>query len=53
MAALLVNDMLVKLTAQRYPLGEVITVRGVIATLMVAHFLGRQADRGASLGFAA
>ena len=28
MAAFAVNDMLMKLTAQRYPLGEVITVRG-------------------------
>lgn len=35
MATFAVNDMLVKLTAQRYPIGEVITVRGVIATLMV------------------
>ena len=29
MAAFAVNDMLIKLTAQRYPLGEVITVRGL------------------------
>ena len=28
MAAFAVNDMMLKLTAQRYPLGEVITVRG-------------------------
>jgi len=27
--------MLLKLTAQRYPLGEVITVRGIMATLLV------------------
>ena len=32
MAAFAVNDMLLKLTAQRYPLGEVITVRGLIAS---------------------
>ena len=31
MAAFAINDMLLKLTAQRYPLGEVITVRGTIA----------------------
>jgi drug/metabolite transporter (DMT)-like permease len=35
MAVFSVNDMLMKLTAQRNPLGEVITVRGVIATLLV------------------
>ena len=29
MATFATNDMLVKLTAQRYPLGEVITVRGI------------------------
>jgi drug/metabolite transporter (DMT)-like permease len=39
MAAFAVNDMLMKLTAQRYPLGEVITVRGIIATLIVGAFL--------------
>ena len=35
MATFSVNDMLMKLTAQRYPLGEVITVRGVMATTLV------------------
>ena len=35
MATFSINDMLMKLTAQRYPLGEVITVRGVMATLLV------------------
>lgn len=35
MAAFAVNDMLLKLTAQRYPLGEVITVRGLIASALV------------------
>lgn len=35
MAMFSVNDMLMKLTAQRNPLGEVITVRGVMATLLV------------------
>ena len=35
MAAFAVNDMVMKLTAQRYALGEVITVRGAIATLLV------------------
>jgi len=39
MATFSVNDMLMKLTAQRYPLGEVIAVRGVIASLMVAAIL--------------
>src|SRR5439155_14068305 len=39
MAAFAVNDMILKLTAQRYPLGEVITVRGVIATLLVGSLL--------------
>jgi drug/metabolite transporter (DMT)-like permease len=39
MAAFAVNDMLLKLTAQRYPLGEVITVRGAIATLLVGSFV--------------
>lgn len=35
MAVFSINDMLMKLTAQRNPLGEVITVRGIIATLLV------------------
>ncbi|MEA2948556.1 MAG: hypothetical protein QOI40_3886 [Alphaproteobacteria bacterium] len=35
MATFSINDMLMKLTAQRYPLGEVIAVRGVLATLLV------------------
>jgi drug/metabolite transporter (DMT)-like permease len=39
MAAFAVNDMLLKLTAQRYPLGEVITVRGLIAMALVGAFL--------------
>ena len=39
MATFAINDMLVKLIAQRYPLGEVITVRGIIATVMVGTFL--------------
>jgi len=39
MAAFAVNDMLLKLIAQRYPLGEVITVRGLIATVLVGAFL--------------
>jgi drug/metabolite transporter (DMT)-like permease len=39
MAAFAVNDMILKLTAQRYPLGEVITVRGMIATLLVGSLL--------------
>jgi len=39
MATFATNDMLVKLTAQRYPLGEVITVRGILATLMVGTIL--------------
>ena len=39
MATFSVNDMLMKLTAQRYPLGEVIAVRGVIASLMVGVIL--------------
>ncbi len=41
MATFSVNDMLMKLTAQRYPLGEVITVRGVIATALVGLVLAR------------
>jgi len=36
MAAFAINDMVMKLTAQRYPLGEVITVRGMLATLLVS-----------------
>jgi len=39
MAVFAVNDMLLKLAAQRYPLGEVITVRGLIATALVGVFL--------------
>src|SRR5437764_1857679 len=39
MAAFAINDMVLKLTAQRYPLGEVITVRGTIATLLVGSLL--------------
>lgn len=39
MAAFAVNDSLMKLTAQRYPLGEVITVRGMIASLLVGAIL--------------
>jgi drug/metabolite transporter (DMT)-like permease len=39
MAAFAINDMVMKLTAQHYPLGEVITVRGTIATLLVGAFL--------------
>jgi drug/metabolite transporter (DMT)-like permease len=35
MAVFSINDMLMKLTAQRNPLGEVITVRGVMATVLV------------------
>ena len=35
MAVFSINDMLMKLTAQRNPLGEVIMVRGVLATLLV------------------
>ena len=35
MASFAVNDMVMKLTAQRYALGEVITVRGAIATVLV------------------
>jgi len=35
MAFFAVNDMLIKLTAQRNPLGEVLTVRGAIATVLV------------------
>lgn len=39
MACFAINDMVLKLTAQRYPLGEVITVRGTIATLLVGSFV--------------
>ena len=39
MAAFAINDMVMKLTAQRYPLGEVITVRGALATLLVGSFM--------------
>jgi drug/metabolite transporter (DMT)-like permease len=44
MASFAVNDMVMKLAAQRYPLGEVITVRGVIASLMVAVILVASGD---------
>jgi drug/metabolite transporter (DMT)-like permease len=39
MAVFAVNDMILKLTAQHYPLGEVITVRGLLATTFVGAFL--------------
>jgi drug/metabolite transporter (DMT)-like permease len=39
MATFSINDTLMKLTAQRYPLGEVIAVRGLIASLMVGVIL--------------
>jgi drug/metabolite transporter (DMT)-like permease len=39
MAAFAINDMVLKLIAQRYPLGEVITVRGTIATILVGSFM--------------
>jgi len=39
MAAFAVNDMVMKLTAQRYALGEVITVRGAIATVLVGSIM--------------
>ena len=39
MAVFAVNDMILKLTAQHYPLGEVITVRGLIASALVGVFL--------------
>ena len=39
MAAFAVNDMLLKLTAQHYPLGEVIAVRGLIASALIGVFL--------------
>ena len=41
MAAFAVNDMILKLTAQHYPLGEVITVRGLIATAAGRRLPGR------------
>src|ERR1043166_7713798 len=39
LAAFGVNDMVMKLTAQRYALGEVITVRGAIATVLVGSIM--------------
>ena len=39
MAVFAVNDMILKLTAQHYPLGEVVTVRGLLATTFVGVFL--------------
>ncbi len=39
MAAFAVNDMVMKLTAQNYPLGEVITVRGTLATILVGSIM--------------
>ena len=39
MAAFAINDMVLKLVAQLYPLGEVISVRGIIATLLVGSFV--------------
>ena len=39
MASFAVNDMLLKLVGQRYPLGEIITVRGLMATLLVGTLL--------------
>ena len=47
MAAFSINDMLIKLTAQRNPLGEVITVRGLIATVMVGSFVVAMGQVGA------
>jgi drug/metabolite transporter (DMT)-like permease len=47
MAAFAINDMLLKLIAQRYPLGEVITVRGLIASLMVGTFVVSMGHLGA------
>jgi drug/metabolite transporter (DMT)-like permease len=47
MAAFSINDMLIKLTAQRNPLGEVITVRGLIATVMVGTFVVAMGQAGA------
>ena len=39
MAAFAINDMVMKLTAQHYPLGEVITVRGTLATILVGSIM--------------
>jgi drug/metabolite transporter (DMT)-like permease len=39
MAVFAVNDMIIKLTAKHYPLGEVIAVRGLIASCFVGVFL--------------
>ena len=39
MAFFAVNDMLIKLTAQRNPLGEVLTVRGLMATVLIGAFV--------------
>jgi drug/metabolite transporter (DMT)-like permease len=39
MAAFAVNDMVMKLTAQKYALGEVIMVRGILATLLTGSFV--------------
>jgi drug/metabolite transporter (DMT)-like permease len=39
MAVFAINDMILKLIAQHYPLGEVLTVRGLIASALVALFL--------------
>lgn len=39
MAAFAINDMVMKITAQHYPLGEVITVRGALATLLVGSIM--------------
>jgi drug/metabolite transporter (DMT)-like permease len=47
MAAFAVNDTLIKITAQRYALGEVITVRGLIATVMVGAFVVGMGHLGA------
>jgi drug/metabolite transporter (DMT)-like permease len=47
MASFAVNDTLMKLIAQRYPLGEVITVRGVIASLMVGAIMVGAGQLGA------
>ena len=47
MATFAINDMVVKLTAQRYPLGEVITVRGLIATALVGTFVLSMGHLGA------
>jgi drug/metabolite transporter (DMT)-like permease len=39
MAFFAVNDMLIKLAAQRNPLGEVLTVRGLIASVLIGVFV--------------